>query len=54
MAKKRNSARKAQHGIVVTLEETSKGNLSLVLDTAEKVEGSDPAQWEIVRKLCQP
>ncbi|MCL6269090.1 hypothetical protein M3P05_03925 [Sansalvadorimonas sp. 2012CJ34-2] len=53
MPKKRDLARKATHGMLVTLEETSKGNLSLVLDTVEKEEGSDSAQWTVDRNFTE-
>ena len=52
MASKHSPVRKAQHAMIVTLEESSKGNLSLVIDAAEKKEGSEPAEWVTQRNFA--
>ncbi|WP_281645087.1 hypothetical protein [Parendozoicomonas sp. Alg238-R29] len=43
--KKKDQARKAKHGILVSLEERPGGMLGMVMDTVEKREGSDPGEW---------
>ena len=53
MASKQKTFPKKRHGIVVFLDESSKGNLALVLDTVEKTEKGNPAEWVVQRNFTR-